>query len=668
MHMEVREYGRAINRLKIPNLCEVQTKFYAEFLQADTMPSERRKDGLQELFEEAFPIKSYDEKISLEFIEYDIGEPRHSPDECRQLGLTYGAPLKIRLRLNKEQPIEEDVYLGNIPLMIGGGEFIINGAERVIVSQIQRSPGTDFEILRHPSGKKIYTCRIIPERGSWIQIETTSKDIIYIRIDRTSRICGTTFLRALSEKYSTTADILRAFYPTYQVSLAGSGKPERPKKAILIADAVDPETGEVVLSAFSRLTDEAVEKLRQARIKSVEVIQRPDDELILNTLAEDDAQNHQEARLKIYARMRPGNPAQIEKANELFKETFFDDKRYNFGRIGRFRINRKFGLDTAENVLTLTAEDYFNCLNYLLKMRSDQGVPDDIDHLGNRRVRTIKDLIADEFRKGLLKMRRAVREKMSVNKEATDMTPRTLINSQTISSAIEHFFARGELSQVVDQSNPLSQLTHERRLSALGPGGLNRKRAGFEVRDVHPSHYGRICPIETPEGTNIGLIVSLGIYASINDYGFIVTPYAVVKNGKVTDEVVFLRGDEERQHTIAQADARVDPRTGRILDEKVNARQNETFVQIPADQVTLMDVAPRQIVGVAASLIPFLEHDDANRALMGSNRNGGGGRQKLGHDGGRRRGRRRPVCGRQKDSPQDAERNAGIPPAKIRRP
>ncbi len=374
----------------------------------------------------------------------------------------------------------------------------------------------------------------------------------------------------------------------------------------------------MVVPALTKLTDDILETIRGLKVKEVEVVTEVKDELILNSIREDDVESHEDAMLRIYQRMRPGNPPQKEKAIELFNELFFDDKRYNFGRIGRFRLNRKFGQTVAEEKLTLDAEDYYNILKYILNLRAGKGEPDDIDHLENRRVRTIKDLVMDEFRKGMIKLRRSVRERMSL-KDAGEMTPRTLINSQTVASSIEYFFARGELSQVVDQSNPLSQLTHERRLSALGPGGLNRKRAGFEVRDVHPSHYGRICPIETPEGTNIGLIVSLAIYGSINDYGFLVTPFVVVKKGVVTDEVVYLRADEEHDHTIANAEVMMDPKTGKVLQDRLIARRRSEFVNVGIETITLMDISPKQLVGVAAALIPFLEHDDANRALMGSN-------------------------------------------------
>jgi len=613
----IRYFGKSKIIHQVPNLCETQTRFYNEFLQTDVLPNERKRDGLQAVLQEVFPIFSFDEKMSLEFLEYDLGEARHTPDECRALRLTYGVPLKLKCRLKKEtEVIEEDVYVGTVPLMIGGGEFIVNGAERVIVTQLQRSPGADFSEEIHPSGKRLHSFRIIPERGSWIQVDVSTKDIAFLRIDRSSKIIATTLLRALNPKYGTTPDIIKLFYTIEEVSLAS--KTANLKGSWLVNDVADPKTGEVHFKALTKLTEENIDKLRDLKVKDVEVVVQPKDELILNTLLHDDCSTHDEAVIRIYMRLRPGNPPQKEKAQELFKELFFDDKRYSFGRIGRFRLNRKFNMNIPEEVLTLTGDDFFSMLHYIVDMRQGKGRADDIDHLENRRCRSIKDLVMDEFRKGLVKMRRSVRERMSI-KDNADVSPRSLINSQTVSSAIEYFYARGELSQVVDQSNPLSQLTHERRLSALGPGGLNRKRAGFEVRDVHPSHYGRICPIETPEGANIGLIVSLGIYASINEYGFLVSPYRVVKKGVATDEVVFMRADEEREHVIAQADAPMDQKSGKILTDMLVARRRDEFVEANTEDITLMDISPQQLVGVAASLIPFLEHDDANRALMGSN-------------------------------------------------
>ncbi|MGH7142987.1 MAG: DNA-directed RNA polymerase subunit beta [Planctomycetota bacterium] len=643
---ETRSSGRSKSFMEIPQLLEQQQKFYNEFLQSDVAPDERRHAGLQAVLKETFPIVSYDGNTKLEFISYDLGVPRRTVDDCTQLKLTYGRPLKIRIRLvRKEEQVEADVYLGNIPVMIGGGEFIINGAERVIVSQIRRSPGVDFGEEIHPSGKRLHTCRIIPERGSWIQVEVTAKDTLVIRIDNSSKMPATTFLRALDEKFGTTEAIVKAFHPdavkqvdlkketterlseTYLVAnpLAGLMEPE-PVKPSRSKNSDEPKPLKLPLKLRPEAVDYLVSKLEEAgKSTKVTVLEGVHDELLIHTLQEDPIEGHQNAIMELYRRMRPGNPPHKDKAVELFNEMFKNPQRYNFGNIGRFRINRKFGMelprvseDIPTDQLTISGDDYFRILNYITMLRADKGMLDDIDHLANRRVRTINDLVTEEFRKGMLKLKRNIREKISM-KDADQITPQTLINSQTVSSAIEYFFARGELSQVVDQTNPLAQLTHERRLSALGPGGLNRKRAGFKERDVHPSHYGRICPIETPEGANIGLIVSMAIFSEIDAFGFIVTPYVEVKDGKVTSEVLWLRADEEQKHYIAAADLEYEHETGVIKSKTCVARHQENFILTSAAKVTLLDIAPKQLVGVAASLVPFLEHDDTTRALMGAN-------------------------------------------------
>jgi DNA-directed RNA polymerase subunit beta len=615
--MEKRYYGKCRKELPIPDLTQTQRKFYAEFLQTEMLPDERNDDGLEAIFRESFPITSYDGSMSLDYVHYEIGDPRHTPDECRSLGLTYAAPLKIRMRLNHKESIEEDVYLGQIPLMLGGGEFVVNGSERVIVTQIQRSPGVDFSETIHTSGKKLHGCRIIPERGSWIQAEVTSRDVLTVRIDRSSRIPATCFLRALDPKFSSDAEILGAFYPIERIDLNSKGFRDKATGTFLVADVIEPGTGEVLAESRSKVTEEVLSRLVEAEVSYIDVVLTGRDELLMNTIAQDESHSHEEAVVRIYMKLRPGTPPNTERATSLINDLFFNEKRFNFGKIGRFRLNRKFGTDIPESHLTLTGDDVLHILAHIMLLRAGKGELDDIDHLENRRIRTIGDLVSDEFRRGMLKLRRAVRERMSL-KDADDLTPRTLVNSQAVAASVEYFFARGELSQVVDQSNPLSQLTHERRLSALGPGGLNRKRAGFEVRDVHPSHYGRICPIETPEGGNIGLIVSMGVYSSVNDYGFLVTPYYRVKNGKIGDQLVYLRADEESSYHIVQANVPHGD-DGKITVERALVRHKEDFVLAEVNEIDLVDVSPKQMVGVAASLIPFLEHDDANRALMGSN-------------------------------------------------
>jgi len=617
--MEVRRYGSSSEDATIPDLIEIQTRSYREFLQDDVAPEKRKDMGLEGLLREIFPIESYDGKYSLEYLKYELGKPLYTIEQCRQLRLTYGMPLRIWVRLNKEQPVEEEVYLGEVPIMIGGGEFIINGAERVIVSQLHRSPGVDFMVDTEAGDRRLHSCRIIPERGSWVEMNVAKKELLMVRIDQSGKFPVTMFLRAMSEDYSTNADIIRAFHKTAKKPIKDARSYRAVRDRYVVEDIVSEETGEVIVESGAQINETNFADILEGKVEEVEVIDEDNpDPLILNDLAEDPSAKgdsghtpHEVALLRIYARLRPGNPAQIEKARDLFAEKFFDENRYRLGRVGRFRMNRKFKTDIPEAEQTLKAEDVVNCIRYILALRRGEGRVDDIDHLGNRRVRTISELAVDEIRKGLLKLRRTVQERMSLG-DQSEMTPRTLINSKTVSSSIDYFFGRGELSQVVDQTNPLSQLAHERRLSALGPGGLNRKRAGFEVRDVHISHYGRICPIETPEGANIGLISNLGLFARVDEYGFLITPYKKVENGKVTDKVVFLRADEEEDHYIAPADQDFSQKT-------VLARLNGDFLEVDKKQVSYVDMSPRQLVGVSAGLIPFLEHDDANRALMGSN-------------------------------------------------
>jgi len=625
--MEIRDYSRVGDVLPVPNLVDIQTRSYREFLQKDTPPRQRKPHGLEGILRETFPIESYDGSLSLQYLYYELGRPRYTADECRKLRLTYGYPLKLRCRLDKPQPVEEDVYLGEIPVMIGGGEFIINGAERVIVSQLHRSPGVDFSEEVHASGKHLHGCRIIPERGSWIEVSVSKKDVLNVRIDQSGRFPATTLLRAMDEKYSSNAEILRLFHETEVIKLGTRAAVTRLANRVVVGPLLNTETGEVMLQSGQGIPESLVETLVSSSLREVEVLKDVEDPLILNTLAEDPTDSHEAALLRIYRRLHPGSPPQIEKAKQFFQEKFFDTNRYRLGNVGRFRLNRKFEQNVPEDDMKIRPEDIVNALRYILKLRAGKGEIDDIDHLGNRRVRTIEELASDELRKGFLKLKRTVQERMSI-KDVENMSPRSLINSRTISSSIEYFFGRGELSQVVDQVNPLSQLTHERRLSALGPGGLNRKRAGFDVRDVHTSHYGRICPIETPEGTNIGLIVSLSVFAGVDEYGFLVTPYRRVtkgklavrqdENGATVPDIAYLRADEEDAVCIAPADTPMD-KQGRLLGDMVLVRRGGDFIYVPRNDVNFVDISPKQMVGVSAALIPFLEHNDANRALMGSN-------------------------------------------------
>ncbi len=612
-----RNFGRIPDEFPVPDLTEIQTRSYEKFLQADLAPEKREDFGLEGVFREIFPIESYDKTLKLEYIKFDLGKPRYDPDECRQLRLTYGRPLHVWLRLNKgEAAIEESVYLGDMPIMIGGGEFIINGAERVVVSQLHRSPGVDFVVDVEASDKKLHACRIIPERGSWIELQVTKKDTLGVRIDQSGKFSSMTLLRAMGPQFSSEEAILREFYDSEEVKTSDPNAAQKLEGRIACGDVVDPATGEVLIESRTVITKASAQILVDGDLGAIAVLKDTKDLLILQSLQEDPTDDHESALLRIYQRLRPGNPPQLEKARELFHEKFFDTNRYRLGKVGRFRINRKFDQDIPEDRMTLDPQDYVNAIRYILSLRKGGGQVDDIDHLGNRRLRTIDELASDELRKGFLKLRRTVQERMSL-KDAEDMTPRSLINPKSISAAIEYFFGRGELSQVVDQTNPLAQLTHERRLSALGPGGLNRKRAGFEVRDVHISHYGRICPIETPEGTNIGLISSLGIYGGVDELGFLVTPYRKIVDARRADEVRWMRADEESEAYLAPADAPADD-SGKLKGEII-ARFRSDFVSAKSDAVQFMDISPKQMVGVSAGLIPFLEHDDANRALMGSN-------------------------------------------------
>ncbi|MBM4054090.1 MAG: DNA-directed RNA polymerase subunit beta [Planctomycetes bacterium] len=616
--MEIRNYGKVEEAIELQSLTQIQTKAYMDFLQSDVPASKRKNIGIEAILREIFPVSNYDGNITLNYVKYELGKPRYTQDECRQLRLTYGRPFRVWLRLDKEEPIEEEVYLGEIPVIIGGGEFIINGTERVIVAQLHRSPGVDF-IEEFYAEKRLHSCRIIPERGSWIELEVGKKDVLTVRIDQSGKLPATCFLRALSAEYANDEDIIRLFHEIEVVKITDYDVVTKLRGRYAAEKIVNPETGEILLDAGRQFSDSTIKAITDLKIKKVDVIKKVEDSLIINSLESDFTKSHEDALLKIYARFRPGNPQQVEKARQLFYDKFFDEKRYRLGPVGRFRLNRKLGHDVDSSKMTLQKEDFVEAIRYLMKLR--KGTPgasvDDIDNLGNRRLRTIDELVGEELRKGFLKLRRTIQERLSV-KETEQLTPRSLVNSKTIFSAIDYFFSRSELSQVLDQTNPLAQLTHERRLSALGPGGLNRKRAGFEVRDVHVSHYGRVCPIETPEGTNIGLIASLSIYATIDEYGFLITPYRLMEKGKFSKDIVYLRADEEEGRLIAPADVLINSKD-KLEKMEVLCRHDGDFKQMSFRDVNYMDVSPKQLVGVSASLIPFLEHSDANRALMGSN-------------------------------------------------
>ena len=615
----------------LPGLSELQSRAYEEFLQIDTASKRRKDQGLEALFKEVFPIESHDKTLALEYLGYELGRPRYTPDECRELKYSYAYPLRVRMALRMgEQSVDEEIFLGEVPVMMGGGEFIVNGSERVIVAQLHRSPGIDFAVEQHSGERRLHSARVIPERGSWVELMVSGKGTLQVRIDQQGKFSALTLLRALKPEWGNDEDVLRLFYGVESIERKKGVSKARfagqLEGRMALGQVRDLRTGEVWAESGQEITSEAAERIAASDLKSIEVIEGTKDTLdtlVLDSLKEDSATSHEEALATIYQKLRPGNPIQLEKARELLHDRFFDRQRYSLGRVGRFRINRKFNrpAEADKGPRTLLPEDFLDAVKYLLGLRRGIGETDDIDHLGNRRVRTLAEMAHDEFRKGLLKVSRAAVDRMSQEEDTETLTPRSLINAKAFSTSVEQFFARGELSQVVDQTNPLSQLAHERRLSALGPGGLNRKRAGFQERDVHISHYGRLCPIETPEGANIGLISSLSLYAMVDDYGFLVTPYRVVEKGKVTDRIAYLRADEEYEIVFAPADTEVTAGGNLKVDEAGNllCRFHGEVTLMHKGAVRYMDIDPGQILGISASLIPFLEHDDANRALMGSN-------------------------------------------------
>ncbi len=616
---ERKYFGKLREGAEPPNLIEVQLDSYIEFLQQDVTPSRRKMTGLQAVFKEVFPIQSYDEKVTLDFASYEIGEPKLSIREAMREGLTFSAPLHVTFQLREEKGTkEEKVYMGEIPLMTPQGTFVINGAERVVVSQLHRSPGICFESSLHLNGKVLFSFRIIPDRGSWVEVQFDTNDLLYVYLDRRKRrrkFLATTFLRALG--HGSDEEIIKLFYTVENLKLSESLEEEEIATKVLIADVRDGEI--TVARAFEPLTKATIRQVIALGVKSVQVVDTKLDDTVIKALKKDPAHDEEEALKDIYRRLRPGDPPTVPNARGLLKRLFFDPKKYDLGRVGRHKLNQKMGIDVALDERTMTKVDFIAAMKYLIGLRRGEGTLDDIDHLGSRRVRTVGELLANQCRVGLARTERLVKERMTlfdVNIEG--MTPQKLINPKALSAVIRDFFGRSQLSQFMDQTNPLAELTHKRRLSALGPGGLSRDRAGFEVRDVHPSHYGRICPIETPEGPNIGLISSMSTFARINDFGFIETPYRKVENGRVTDKIDFLTGDKEENFLVAQANAAFDEK-GHYTSDKVSVRYRGDFLEVEPSKVHYMDVSPKQLVSVAAGLIPFLEHDDANRALMGSN-------------------------------------------------
>ncbi|MEN9468633.1 MAG: DNA-directed polymerase subunit beta [Verrucomicrobiota bacterium] len=613
------QFGKLKEAIEPPNLIELQINSYDEFFQRDVPVSKRRNVGIQAVFREFFPIHGFEDKSSLDFVSYELGEPKMSALESQREGQTFSASLYVTFRYKDERSTkEEKVYMGELPLMTPQGTFVINGAERVVVSQLHRSPGICFETSIHTNGKVLHGFRIIPDRGSWIEVQFDTSDLLYVYLDRRKRrrkFLATTFLRTLG--YPSDEEIVKLFYKTEDLKLSEKLDEEEIATKVLIADIRD---GEITVGrAFEPLTTAIVRELLRLGHKTVKVVDTKEDDTVIKSLKKDPAHDEDEALKDIYRKLRPGDPPTVQNSRSMLKRLFFDAKRYDLGRVGRYKINQKLDLKVSEEERTLTKEDFVAAMKYLVRLRAGDGLTDDIDHLGSRRVRTVGELLANQCRVGLARTERLVRERMTLFDPTTDqITPQKLINPKSLSAVVRDFFGRSQLSQFMDQTNPLSELTHKRRLSALGPGGLSRDRAGFEVRDVHPSHYGRICPIETPEGPNIGLISSLSTFARINDFGFIETPYRKVANGRVQDEVEYLSGDRDENFYIAQANSTVDAK-GNLTGEKVSARYRGDFLEVEPSKVQYMDVSPKQLVSVAAGLIPFLEHDDANRALMGSN-------------------------------------------------
>ncbi len=612
-------FGKIAEPVETPNLIEIQLQSYVQFLQQDLPPSKRTETGLQAVFREVFPIKSYDEKVTLDFQKYEVGEPKLTSLEAQRDGETYSAPLYVWFQLEDETGTKEErVYMGELPLMTSRGTFVINGAERVVVSQLHRSPGICFERSFHLNGKELHAFRIIPDRGSWLEVQFDTNDLLYVYLDRRRRrrkFLATTFLRAIG--YSTNEDIVKEFYKIETLKMKEEMDEEALSSKVLFEDILDGEV--IVGKAFEPLTIGVIRQLLALGHKSIKVIDTNEDEILIKSLKKDPARNEEEALKDIYKRLRPGDPATVANARALLKRLFFDPKKYDLTRVGRYKLNQKLGLNVDSNERVMTAVDFLASMKYLLQVKQGNGVLDDIDHLGSRRVRAVGELLANQCRLGLARTERLVKERMTlfdVNLEG--MSPAKLVNPKALSAVVRDFFGRSQLSQFMDQTNPLSELTHKRRLSALGPGGLNRDRAGFEVRDVHPSHYGRICPIETPEGPNIGLINSMSSFARINEFGFIETPYRKIENGKVIDQIDYLTADQEENYSIAQANNPLK-RTGAFVNSKITVRYRGEFMEVDPKESAYMDVSPKQLVSVAASLIPFLEHDDANRALMGSN-------------------------------------------------
>ncbi|MFH1406390.1 MAG: DNA-directed RNA polymerase subunit beta, partial [Candidatus Omnitrophota bacterium] len=610
-----KNFGKLKDIIEMPNLLDIQLCSFHDFLQQDVARTRRKNEGLQEVFSEMFPIESHDKQYRLEYVCYSIEKPKYGVLECLRRGLTYASPLKVVLRLrSKKETKEQEVYFGELPLMTETGTFIINGDERVAVSQLHRSPGVSFEEELQPNGKKVFSARLIPYRGAWLEFELDTNGILHVTIDRRRKIIATSLLRAIG--FASDEDILKKFCGVEEVKIETKHNLNALEGRVVAKDVIEGENKQLLLPKRHRLSKEVIDRLAEYDISKIAVLKEEIPEILL-TLEKDHTKTQEDALLDIFRRIRPGDPVTMENAKGLLDKLFFDPRRYDLGKVGRYILNRKLKMSSSLDERILDKDTIVNVITSLVKLKNGQGDTDDIDHLGNRRIRTVGELLQNQFRIGLARMERSARERMAIY-DVENALPHNLINSKLVSSVIRDFFGRSQLSQFMDQTNPLAEMTHKRRLSALGPGGLSRERAGFEVRDVHHSHYGRICPIETPEGPNIGLIASLSTYAKINEFGFIETPYRRVRDSRATGSIEYLSADIEDQHIVAQANARIDE-TGRFLDKHVSCRHKGDFPIVQNDKIDYMDVSPRQLVSVAASLIPFLEHDDANRALMGSN-------------------------------------------------
>ncbi|HWH83156.1 MAG TPA: DNA-directed RNA polymerase subunit beta, partial [Burkholderiaceae bacterium] len=678
-----KSFGKRESVLKVPYLLTMQKESYVAFLQKEVPPQKRKPEGLQAAFLSAFPIVSHNGFVEMKFIEFNMAKPAFDTRECQVRGLTYAAAVRAKLQMiiyDRESPQaktvkeikEQEVYMGEVPLMTDYGSFIVNGTERVIVSQLHRSPGVFFEHDKgktHSSGKLLFSARIIPYRGSWLDFEFDPKDILYFRVDRRRKMPVTILLKAIGlnpeailanffvfdnfrlmdsgAQLEFVADRLRGEVARFDITdKNGVVVVEKDKRItarhvrtietsetkfisvpedylmgrMLARNVVDADTGEIIAKANDELTEALLKKLRVAGVKEIPALytnELDEGAYISQTLAADETADQLAARVAIYRMMRPGEPPTEDAVEALFHRLFYSADTYDLSRVGRMKFNARVGRDVPEGAMTLSNEDILDVVKILVELRNGRGEVDDIDHLGNRRVRCVGELAENQYRSGLARIEKAVKERLG-QAETEALMPHDLINSKPISAALKEFFGASQLSQFMDQTNPLSEITHKRRVSALGPGGLTRERAGFEVRDVHPTHYGRVCPIETPEGPNIGLINSLALYAQLNEYGFLETPYRRVADGKVTMQIDYLSAIEEGKYVIAQASATLD-KDGKLIDELVSARDNGESILTSAERIQYMDVAPTQIVSVAASLVPFLEHDDANRALMGAN-------------------------------------------------